>query len=89
MPEQFSFFALLSKLLYLSMTVGYLTTFVIRLKEKNYKEAALLFIPFYVIKSILSMKESHTKKLLSISVMGALMLWIIIKVITIVLTPPI
>ncbi len=71
------------------MTVGYLTTFVIRLKEKNYKEAALLFIPFYVIKSILSMKESHTKKLLSISVMGALMLWIIIKVITIVLTPPI
>ena len=89
MFESFSYIALLSNLLYLSMIGGYLATFIIRLREKNYKEVALLFIPFYVIRSILSMKETQTKKFLSIAVMGALMLWIIIKVILVVLTPPI
>ena len=88
MSEQFPLLVQLSKLLYLSMAVGYLATFVLRLREKNYKEFFLLFIPFYVVKSILSLEETHAKKILSILVLGALVLWIVIRIIVIVLTPP-
>ena len=89
MSNQFPLLVQMSSFLYISMAVGYLATLVIRIKEKNYKEVLLLLIPFYVIKSILSMEEHRTKKLLSILVMGALLLWVIIQVIIMVLTPPI
>lgn len=88
MSEQFPLLVQLSEFLYLSMALGYISTFVIRFREKNYKEVLLLFIPFYVVKSILSMKETHTKKILSITVMGALLIWTVIQIVIIVLTPP-
>jgi len=70
------------------MSLGIIISLILMIHNKEYRTLGIsLIFPLYVIKYILKMEETMLKKLLAIHVMGVFVLFCIVNILKIIMTP--